>query len=499
MANRPIRQLAAHAFRPTLEVKLTRRMNQTCRRVLRCLSVSLAAFLATTGNVLAHASEQTFVLLLPTNVYNSVGLGIVVLTIAMLVVLPRRLSGSFLTTINLSRWRQREHLQTLTSCGAFVLLIYLLYVGVTGERDPLTNMLPVFIWTVWWIAIFALHGVVGNLWSWCNPWIGPYRILRRFTGLRPALLYPDRLASWPAVPVYMAFVVFVLADAAPDDPDRLATFVAAYWICNFVGMVLFGGTRWLSNCECFTLLFGYVSLLAPMQVERSGRRLGAPGWALCSRPALTVSQSVFVLCALAASSFDGLNETFWWLAAIGVNPLEFPGRSAVFFQTVAGILASALLLMVLFALSVLLTLKFAGQESDGPSMQMAFNRLALSLLPIAFGYHLAHFFPTFLVNIQYFLVALSDPLATGADYLGLGSHFVTTGFFNTLATVRIIWLVQCAFIVAGHALAVLVCHDILRQLFASAERALLAHVPLAILMVLYTSFSLWLLAAPRGA
>ena len=460
--------------------------------------VSWLAVLSMSGLAWAHASEQTFVLLLPTSVYNSVGLGIVVLTVVMLFALPGQVSGSLFVSCGFSSWKLDERLRTAVSCGSLIMLVYLLYVGITGKRDPLTNMLPVFIWTVWWIVIFTLHGLAGNFWSWINPWTGPYRVLRRAFGLKPVLTLSDRVSCWPALPAYIAFAIFILADIAPDDPDRLAGFVAGYWLYTFVAMVLFGEERWLASGECFSLLFRYVSLLAPLQIRDGTRRLGLPGWALSNHPPLTVSQASFVLCALASSSFDGLNETFWWLTTIGVNPLEFPGRSAIFTQTVAGILAAVLLLTVLFVLCVTLTVRFAGGASGSPSVQLTFNRLALSLLPIAFGYHLAHFLPTFLVNIQYFVVALSDPLATGADYFGLGSHFVTTGFFNTLGSVRLIWLAQCAFIVFGHALAVLVCHDILRQLFASTRRALLAHVPLAVLMILYTSFSLWLLAAPRG-
>ncbi len=462
-----------------------------------CL-MSWFAVLAMHSPAWAHASEQTFVLLLPTSVYNSVGLGIVVLTVFMLVVLPRQISGTLFVSCGLSPWQLDERLRTAVSCGSLILLLYLLFVGITGKRDPLTNMLPVFIWTVWWIVIFALHGLAGNFWSWINPWTGPYLVISKTFGLRPLLPLSDRVSSWPALPAYIAFAIFILADIAPDDPDRLAGFVAGYCLYTFVAMILFGGERWLASGECFTLLFRYVSLLAPLQIRAGSRRLGLPGWALSKHPPLTVSQAAFVLCALASSSFDGLNETFWWLTTIGVNPLEFPGRSAIFAQTVLGIFAAVLLLTVVFTLCVMLTVRFAGNVSDSPTVQLTFNHLALSLLPIAFGYHLAHFFPTFLVNIQYFAVALSDPLATGADYFGLGSHFVTTGFFNTLGSVRLIWLAQCAFIVFGHVLAVLVCHDILQQLFASTRRALLAHVPLAILMILYTSFSLWLLAAPRG-
>ena len=82
---------------------------------------------------------------------------------------------------------------------------------------------------------------------------------------------------------------------------------------------------------------------------------------------------------------------------------------------------------------------------------------------------------------------------------GLGNFRVTTGFFNTLATVRTIWLAQCVAIVLGHILAVLLAHAIAIDLYGKARRAAASQIPLAALMVLYTLFSLWLLASPRGA
>ena len=38
---------------------------------------------------------------------------------------------------------------------------------------------------------------------------------------------------------------------------------------------------------------------------------------------------LFVLLTLSSVSFDGLSRTFWWLALGGINPLEYPGRTAV--------------------------------------------------------------------------------------------------------------------------------------------------------------------------
>ena len=212
--------------------------------------------------------------------------------------------------------------------------------------------------------------------------------------------------------------------------------------------------------------------------------------------------AVFALVALATGSFDGLNETFWWLALIGVNPLEFPGRSAVAGPTLAGIAAAAMLLCAVFAGCVWIGQKLAGQSGGSRSdsdFRKAFNRLALTVLPIALGYHFAHYLTSFLVDCQYAYAAVSDPLATGADLLGLGAFHVTTGFFYEMGTVRLILVTQATMIVIGHVIAVLTAHSIALDLFRQPRRAALSQLPMAVFMVLYTLFSLWLLASPRGA
>ena len=47
-----------------------------------------------------------------------------------------------------------------------------------------------------------------------------------------------------------------------------------------------------------------------------------------------------VLLTLSAVSFDGLSKTFWWLGLGGINPLEFPGRTAVMGRNSLGLLLS---------------------------------------------------------------------------------------------------------------------------------------------------------------
>ncbi|MEM9106980.1 MAG: hypothetical protein AAGC96_15095 [Pseudomonadota bacterium] len=457
----------------------------------------------------AHVSEQAFVLLLPTETYRAAGLSAVVASIVIVsivkpawmrvVFVPHRwnLFSGDLSTLG-------KNLATVTSLLALVLVISLILIGVAGTRDPLVNLLPLTIWTVWWMGIVMLHPVFGNLWSLINPWTGAGRLALGSLH-RPGLFtMPDRLESWLAVPILVVFFAFAIADPAPDDPARLANIVLGYLLLTFAGMALFGGRAWLSRCECFTLLFRLCASVAPVHISASGRKIafGVPGWFTLQARHLNYSVAFFALALLASGSFDGVNETFWWLAQIGVNPLAFPGRSSVIGQSVAGLLAANLLLFVIFWACVRIGYGLANRidsPSQSPSFKLLFCRLALTVVPIALAYHGSHFLVSFLVNGQYVIAALSDPLATGANYLGLENYQVTTGFLNSTDSVRRIWLSQAGLIVFGHILAVLMAHATIARMFHSTRQLLLCHTPIALFMIAYTWFGLWLLAAPRGA
>lgn len=76
---------------------------------------------------------------------------------------------------------------------------------------------------------------------------------------------------------------------------------------------------------------------------------------------------------------------------------------------------------------------------------------------------------------------------------------VTTGFLNTTESVRVLFLTQAGGVVAGHVIAIVAAHAIALGMFPSNRKALLSQVPLIAVMIAFTLFGLWLLAAPRGA
>lgn len=442
---------------------------------------------------LAHASEQGFVLLLPTDVYIAAGGASVALTVVLLALLPPGSAEVLFRAGGLVR-AGRPRLRHLTSCLAAVLLALLVWRGFTGPRDPLVNPLPLFVWTVWWVAMVPLQGLVGNHWRWTNPWTGPAAVLARLTGTRAPFRYPRHLGHWPALIVFLLFAGFLLADPAPTDPARLATAVGLYWHVALLGLVLFG-PAWMVRAEGLTVLMRVYRRMGLLGRARGRVAAGLPGWQVLARPVPPLALAVFTLVLLGTGSFDGLNETFWWMGVLGLNPLEFPGRSAVIGPNLVGLIACNAALIAAFAACLWLGERVAGTHRP---LRQSFCLFAPSILPIALGYHIAHYLTVLLVDGQYVLKALNDPMGTGANLLGLGDFYVTTGFFNTPGTVKAIWLGQAGAVVAGHVIAILLAHALALRDAGSNRRAVLGQTPLAIFMLAYTVFGLWLLASPRG-
>jgi len=439
------------------------------------------------GVAQAHAVERGLILLLPTENYLIGGALAVGISFLILAVFKGHLKGLY----------RSLHIpgpgdpSAVTQWIGFFAFWGLVAAGFLGARDPLVNPLPLVVWTVWWIGFTALVAIIGDLWTPFNPWSAPVRLVHRFLG-RPSEP-PDWISHWPAILGFFAVVWFEVVDIAPEDPTRLARAVVVYWLIHFIAMCAWGDT-WRQRAEAFSLYFSLIGRIAPIWFSK-GVHLGWPGARLARAAVLPTSGWLFVIMTISAVTFDGLAGTFWWLAQIGVNPLEFPGRSAVDAENTFGLIGVWVAMVAAYFLTIWSGWMFAGRQAN---LAETLSRIALSLLPIALAYHLSHYLTVLLVNGQYALLALSDPLGTGADWLGLGAYPVTTSFLNNLADVELIWQVQTGLIVGGHLLAVLIAHAIALDLYPDRRSATLSQIPLAILMVAYTALGLWLLSTPTA-
>ena len=460
---------------------------------------AVAVVFAAPTPALAHASERGHVLLLPTGYYTAGGAWAVAASFLALALLPSgwldRIARQRIRVAEIPDWPR-----TATSLASFAILAILVAAGWLGSRDPLSNPLPLTVWTLVWVGLTLVQGLFGNLWHWLDPWYAPVR-LATAAGIRPLLRLPNRLGFWPGVLSLFAFAWFELVYPAPDDPARLATVVSAYWLATFVAMLVFGHEDWSKRGEFLSIFFGFASRFGVFSSSLSARRnnevsLCWPGAKLAAAEALPLGGVLFLLLALSSVSFDGLSKTFFWLGLNGVNPLELPGRTALIGVHSFGLVAMFCLLSGVYLLAVWLGERLAGSESD---FRGAAGLLIWSIVPIALAYHFSHYLTALLVNGQYALVALSDPFGLGWNLFGTANLPVEAGILMGSGGAWLLWNLQAAAIVAGHVLAVLVAHGLAHRLHPQPERAALSQLPLTALMVGYTVFGLWLLSTPTAA
>ena len=421
--------------------------------------LALALFVASATTAQAHSAERSFVLLLPTGFIITAGAVVVAVSFAALLLVPEAwFKGVFACERRLGRLPLPA--PRLTSFIASLIIVALIWTGIVGSRDPLENLLTLSVWVLWWAVIVLMHPLIGNLWAWINPF--------GWVRAAPRLAFSAYL---PALAIFAAFAWLQLVSASPEDPAVLAGAVLIYLVVGFAGVTLFGTEAWLAKGDPFSVFLRLLAAAAPLRRDGSGNvYLRLPGSGLARLPPLPLAGVLFVLLTLASVSFDGFANTFTWLSWGGINPLDFPGRTAMMAQNTFGLIGA-------FALLVTLDLMATAFVSQG------MGRFVYSLIPISIAFHFAHYLTDMLVNGQYLLVAL-----------GLQHDHPTTSFLNTASGATAIYSVQTIAIVTGHIIGIAIAHRI--ALDIAPAHTTRAELPLAILMVSYTAFGLWTLSAP---
>jgi len=469
----------------------------TIRRSAAAMLAACAITASQTLPALAHASDRGHVLLLPTGHYIAGAALAVAASFLVLALLPPERLTAF--------WRRRLPLGSIpdlrlpVSLVSFTVFATLVAAGFIGSRDPLSNPLPLTIWTLLWVGLTLAQGLFGNLWHWLNPWYGPYRLVSRAFGAKAGgdspLRLPDWVGYWPAFILFFTFAWFELIYPAPDDPARLAIAAGSYWLFSFAAMLVFGFERWSRQGEFLSAFFAMISRFGIIDGEQEGSSLRLalcwPGAKLNQAEALPPSGVLFLLATLASVSFDGFSKTFFWLGLNGINPLELPGRSALVATNSLGLAAIFILLAAIGLLAVLVGERLVCSTQP---LQKSAGLFVWSIVPIALAYHFSHYLTSLLVNGQYALVALSDPFALGWNLIGTAHMPVEAGIAMGANSAWLLWNLQAAAIVGGHVLAVLVAHLLAWRLHPSATRASLSQLPLTLLMIGYTVFGLWLLS-----
>lgn len=385
--------------------------------------------------------------------------------------------------------------------------------GLIGTADSYRNFNMTFFWIVFVLGYTYLIALAGNSYAAINPW----KVLCLWAEkLRPGLFsgvwtYPERWAYWPALGLYMAFIWFELFGEARPYSTSMA--LAVYTGLTLGGAFLFGRRAWFRYAEFFAVFLSIVGMMAPLYTRRnadSGRRelhLRQPFIGLNTNRVTQLSLLVFVLFMLSSTAFDGVKSTvpyvrIYWVHVAGwLKPLvgddivqSFPLLKAIYTWWQVGVLVlSPFLYLAVYLFFIWLTKLVSRCELSVRELSL---RFAFSLVPIAFVYHVTHYYGLLLSQGTQVLKLLSDPFGWGWNVLGTADLK-----WNVVVQAGTVWHTQVWLILFGHIVSVYLAHLEALRIFPDSRRAALSQLPMLLLMVVLTTVGLWILSLPisRGA
>jgi hypothetical protein len=343
-----------------------------------------------------------------------------------------------------------------------------------GSADGGLNLAPYAVCVIFWVGMPIVSAAVGDVFAAANP----------FDTIAIALRIPEETGRrdpglWPAAVMVFSFTWLELAyyDGC-SDPAALSWWLGAYTVAAIAGGVWWG-RRWLRTGEGFAALFSLLAHLAPLYRDPDTHRvrLRMPMSGLASvkpQPGMLA----LVLVALGSTTFDGFSRTKFWADIVG----QRVGWDRTFVSTFG-----LLWLIGIVAAAWLGATRITARLTEREPADVATAFLG-SLIPIALGYAIAHYFSLLIFDGQNFIALASDPFARGWDLFGTIDNSVDYRLVST----RTIAYVQVASIVVGHVCGVIAAHDRAVELFPPRQ-AVRSQYPLLAVMILYTVGGLLLL------
>jgi len=359
---------------------------------------------------------------------------------------------------------------------ALVLALFVLVVvaALFGTDFGPSNVAPVTIYVAFWVGLQFLAAFIGDVWSRVSPFDSVVALLGGSReGSRPAPWW----TGWLAPLGLLVFLVLELVIPTGSEPRTLGWWLLGYTMV-MVGAGLAWGRDWLRTGDGFAVLFHLLGTMSPLYRTDDGDVRWRWPFAGLSNVAMTVTQLSTVLVVLGGTTFDGFAESEAWTDLVGRRS-DWGGVPV----KMLGLVFSIALVWVLYEFAVRFTA--TSTRSNLEDVRLAFGP---SLVPIVFGYTVAHYAQLLTDEIQTFTFRLSDPFGRGWNVFGTANNSIN---FDVISVDLIAW-VQVLAIVVGHIAAVAVAHDRAVERY-KAKGALQSQYAMLFVMVLYSIAGLWLL------
>jgi hypothetical protein len=370
----------------------------------------------------------------------------------------------------------------LRLCG-LAITAFVAYAAAVGP-DLANNPTAGFVYVLFWVGLVPLSLLFGPVWRLLNPLRTLHLLLTKLVRMRPeegVAELPAGLGYWPAAVGLFAFVWLELAAPRNTTTQVLLLFFAVYGAVHLMAAAVFG-SRWFDRGDAFEVYSALIGRLSLLGRRCDGRLVlrnpldGLDGLG----PAPGLVATVCVL--LGSTAYDGFSNSPSWVRFQQEGPLALTTSSTL------GLIGMVLAVAVTYSVAAWLA-GVLGHPAEGTRGGLPVA-LAHSIVPIAVGYLIAHYFSLFVFEGQRTVILASDPRVDGSNLFGTAER----GVDYTLISASTISSVQVAAVVTGHLLGVVAAHDRAVRLFPRPQ-ALAGQLPMLVLMVGYTLGGLTLLFA----
>jgi hypothetical protein len=362
-----------------------------------------------------------------------------------------------------------------------VFFAYLLFALVAG-RDVVTNPGLGMFYVLLWVGIVPASVLFGRFYRAVNPARAIHAGLARLAGNDPAVGardLPAWLGYWPAALGLFAFVWLELVSASGTTTSSVRLWLAAYLGVMLVGGALFGDT-FFERCDPFE---AYSTLVAHVSIwgrdEDGTLVVRSPLANLATlRPDPGLAAVVAVL--FGSTAYDSFRESIPFARFMNNTTID----------------SDLILNVSLVALIGIVGVLLAGAAMATPAVGEVPRRdlpawMAPSIVPIIVGYIVAHYVTYLLEFGQQVVIYMSDPLGTGANWLGTAdlqpSYFLTDN-------IGLLAFIQVGAVVLGHIIGAVAAHDRSLALLPK-QHTVTGQLPMLVVMVAFTAGGLYLLFA----
>ncbi|MCK5385763.1 MAG: hypothetical protein KAJ39_01160 [Gammaproteobacteria bacterium] len=438
---------------------------------------------------------------------------------------------------------------------AATVFLVVIYAGLFGTPIPEKNIATVLTWTIWWSGVIISIFFVGSAWCAICPWdaIATWLVRQRLwkRGRETSSLnlrVPKILRSvWPALLMFVGLTWLELGVGVTVSPYATALMALFMVVAATISLAIYERKAFCRYFCAIGRTIGVYSSIAPIALapvnektcadcttlecyhgneniepcptnlvmgrltqntyctscgacsmscphENVGWRIRGVGDEITHTSRSTalrgrVDEAWFILGLVALTIFHGITMMPYWEGTIQKLAYTIGDSGQLLMSFSTGMFVSMLVPILLFILAIKLTRRLMNTKEE---YNRIFSAFALSILPLAFTYHIAHNLTHLVRESAGFWTVVFNPF--GKDALPLGMHELHMRHMNPLISDDIVFAVQGLLVLFGFWLALRIARQRFHQITTNSN--VVAFIPVLVFISIISLVDLWLLMQP---